>query len=98
MESIIKSWQGSERLWRVFWVYGVIVSLAFAMLGAIIISKHIRSLLIPMAILYNAYLIWFYVSAWRCAFNCDRAIWGYFTRVLVVLSAVTYIGQAFAKI
>ena len=36
-------------------------------------------------VLVVVYLIWVYVSIWRCAFNVERKAWGYVSRVMVLI-------------
>ncbi len=97
METIAKSWRGSEPLWRVFWIYGVFVGLSFSLVGALLIWQKLLILQIPLTVIYLGYLVWFYVSAWRCAFNCKSIIWGYITRILVALSIVAFLLEPLLK-
>lgn len=95
--SILKSWRGNERLWRVFWIYnfilGGLINYGFTKVGE---SENLVLLLV-YSIFALAYMVWVLVSLWRCAFNANWQIWGYIARVLVVLMVV-FLALGFAEI
>ncbi len=95
MSFISNSWQGSEKLWRVFWLYGVIPALTLGVVGAYAILNNLDVLIIFLTVLNIIYLIWFYVSAWKCAFNCSWKGWGYTMRAVVTINVVYLFSRPF---
>ena len=90
MELIYKSWGGQEKLWKVFWIYGVLFALPFV--AAFLIAGKIGTfLLVLVGLIYLIYLVWVYVSMWKCSFNCGWRGWGYIVRVLVVLNVLSMV-------
>ena len=95
MDFIGNSWHGSEKLWRVFWIYGIGPALFLALLGVYAIHNNLAILKFVLAAVNIVYLIWFYVSAWKCAFNCSWNGWGYIVRFFVVLNVFYFIVAPF---
>jgi hypothetical protein len=101
-EFVATCWRGGERLWKVFWLFGVAGAAA---VGYVVgqVEGVVRSS--PMwigvglifwglaAVASVAYQVWAYVSIWRCAFNADWKGWGYIARAFAVLGAL---GMIFA--
>ncbi len=84
---ITSYWRGHGKLWKIYWLYGVLGTWAIgfiAGLAAVLfgISNH---LIIAIFLPYN---IWIVVSVWRCAFNCNNQAWGYIARFAVVVGFV----------
>lgn len=88
MRDIRESWNGTVRLWKVFWLYGVapLASFISVMIYAVRFGDVVEAI---TAILCLIWLIWLAVSLWRCAFNSNWAGWGYLTRVLEVVIVVS---------
>jgi len=90
MNFILTWFRGEERLWKPFWLGGLlgtpigIISGIFQMLGIIgtIIS----------ALLFFVYVIWLQVSVWNCAYNVDWEWWGHLARAWVILLVMMIIG------
>jgi hypothetical protein len=93
MSFIKRSWRGEEKLWRVFWLYGVLLGIAISIVYAII--KGLLDLGWPMVVaamaFYAVYQFWLLVSQWRCAWNVNWRGWGYIARFLVVLGFLGWI-------
>jgi hypothetical protein len=83
-----KSWQGLERLWRVIVFGWLLIGIGTAFIGAGLKTIDSKLLIIIFAFLYLAYLIWLFISAWRCAFNSTWRGWGYIVRVIVMVGAI----------
>lgn len=66
-EPEIRAWQGRAPLARVFWVYGVLTTLAFAALFAVALDSGRRGMQQALLALIAAYSVWVIVSVWRCA-------------------------------
>ena len=88
MIDIIKDcWRGEEKLWKVFWLYGVLLSIVVKIsVGTLAaINPSIAGIiLLSLMILNLPYLIWWLVSIWRCAFNVDVNFWGYLARIFAL--------------
>jgi hypothetical protein len=91
-EGPLTYWRGEGPLWRLYWIYGVLVSTAG---GTILMTAAIYRLLpswaiLLLALLGLAYTAWILVSTWRCAFNIEsprvlgieREALGWLARVL----------------
>ncbi len=98
---IMRYWHGKGPLWRVFWVYGVVFSIAAGLPVAILagngrISPTVTAFAIGFGLIYT---IWILVSVWRCAFNVAggplglRAeFWGSLARALTIAWAINFVG------
>ncbi len=91
LEFLKKSWNGSEKLWKVFWLYyflvNIVLNIALKMLPGFFGSLP-NLLAIPIMVIVWAYIVWILVSLWRCAFNTEWKVMGYVVRVIVVIFAV----------
>lgn len=86
-------WQGEGPLWKLYWIYGVLLSSVggAAILGAVIqgaLPVPILIILLAVALIYTGYIL---ISIWRSAFNIesdplgiDRDAWAWLARVLTV--------------
>ncbi len=88
MSSLSKAWRGEERLWKVFWIYGVIGTIVLLVLLSIVNSIFGSTIAIVYALIIVAYTLWLTVAEWRCAFQTDWKIWGYVVRILIVLNLI----------
>lgn len=87
---VVKAWKGKEPLWRVFWLYGVLIS---ALVTAVFLwlvatdagSFGLRQLLLIAFVPYTA---WILVSIWRCALNVRNETYGHLARWLTVAWAL----------
>lgn len=77
--------QGRTRLWKVAWVYGFAVSLAYAFFALV--------LPLDIAIVSRAYTLigvfltlYQLIALWRCAFNSSSRAWGVLVRISVIAS------------
>ena len=92
MEWVKRAWRGEERCWKVFWVYGFLGGIIWN-----IVSKSLNSMTtsgLVLGVFYGAhivYIIWQFVSQYRCAFNLEWRAWGYITRGLALLMPVLVI-------
>jgi hypothetical protein len=104
-EGPLAYWRGEGPLWRLYWIYGVLVSTAG---GTILMTAAIYRLLpawaiLLLALLGLAYTAWILVSTWRCAFNIEsprvlgieREGLGWLARVLTFGWAINAVGATF---
>lgn len=96
-------WRGEGPLWRVYWLYGVLGSVALA--AAIIAPLALHwvgpaGALLVLAV-GAAYTVWILVGVWRCAYNNEgtalgmsRDGWAMLARMLTVAWAINVIGLA----
>ena len=96
MSIINKAWRGEEKLWKIFWL-GLLFLAFISALGKVLVQN-----LPPFALFYGlfrlAYIIWWLVSLWRCAFNVSARFWGYLARALVCLFPLAIIGLVVAGV
>ncbi len=72
-------WRGEGPLWKVYWLYGVLLSTGLAVVIAAAGLRHWVSLpgLIAMLVGLAVYTVWVLVSVWRCAENIEGQPFGY---------------------
>ena len=73
----IRAWHGEEALWKVFWVYGVAISVTIVVLYIVAFYDGciaLRQVLLPFFATYTA---WILVSVWRCASNTKEKMLEY---------------------
>jgi membrane-associated HD superfamily phosphohydrolase len=92
MMSIIKKcWRGEEKLWKVFWLYWLLLSIVIILLIYAVAAfspssiERLRGVSLLFGILYMFGVL---ISAWRCAWNCVWKGWGYFVRILAIPMAI----------
>ncbi|TAK47599.1 MAG: hypothetical protein EPO23_11270 [Xanthobacteraceae bacterium] len=80
----IRAWRGEERLGKVFWGYGIAISILFAacFIGAVYSDRVMLQQFLLMA--FAAYTVWILVAVWRCAGNTRELFWGFLARLLTV--------------
>ena len=91
-------WHGKERLWKAFWLIGILGRILVATFVIIfaIIGKSIGltwSIAILSFLFISIYIIWSFVSIWRCAFNTQNKNWGYVARIFISMDLLTGIYQ-----
>lgn len=97
MNFVRKYWLGNGALWRVFWLYGVLISIGLA--GFIAAAGLLHWVALPGLIAMLAglalYTGWILVSIWRCAeniegrpFDVEPGLWTWLARWLTVAWAV----------
>jgi hypothetical protein len=85
---ILRSWRGREPLWKVFWIYGLLVYCGFALVFNLLLAVGLPRFFVLAVV--APYQVWQAVSIWRCAPNAAWSGWGYVARALtVVVVAVT---------
>lgn len=84
-------WRGEGPLWRLYWIYGVLVSTTGgAILSAVAVNKliniYVFTTFLAAALVYTGFIL---ISTWRCAFNIsgsplgmEREMWGWLARIL----------------
>jgi hypothetical protein len=93
VDAIIRAWKGKERLWRVYWLYHGLYGFALATAVSKTRLLSIPSITNAAYVFLIIYLIWVYVSIWRCAFNVERKAWGYVARGMVPVLILFAIGS-----
>jgi hypothetical protein len=83
--SIWEPLQGRTPLWKVVWVYGFAVSLAYAAVGLVLPLENTG---VSWTYTLGGLLITLYqlIGLWRCAFNSRSRVWGVLVRISVVAS------------
>ena len=85
---LLNYWNGKKKLWQAFWLIGIFGRILLAIFIVIftLIGKAIGltwSIGILSLIFILIYIIWSFVSIWRCAFNVKNRIWGHIARVFI---------------
>jgi hypothetical protein len=83
--SIWEPLQGRTPLWKVVWVYGFAVSLAYAGVGLVLPLENtgVSWTYTLVGLLITLYQL---IGLWRCAFNSRSRMWGVLVRISVVAS------------
>jgi hypothetical protein len=83
--SIWEPLQGRTPLWKVVWVYGFAVSLAYALLAFVLPLENpvVARVYTLIGLLIGLYQL---VGLWKCAFNCRSRAWGLLVRISVIAS------------
>jgi hypothetical protein len=102
---VLSYWKGGEPLWAAFWIYGVFVGLLLEALFTLVFKRQMAggyegSLLdcwgiITLSIAATVYVVWNFVSVWRCAKNASKP-WGTVARSVYVIAAVLCVWFWFA--
>jgi hypothetical protein len=83
-------WSGCGKLWKIYWVYGVIGGWVLGILGGLVGALLGVSVRVVLAI-FLPYNVWVVVSVWRCAFNAESRGWGYIARVAVLIGFIVFL-------
>ena len=93
MSFIATAWRGREKLWKVYWLYGVVGGIALSFLMGFLLPWLGTSGGFTYFAVLTLYSLWLWVSIWRCAFNANWKIGGYILRFLTVIGlAFTLLG------
>ncbi len=97
IQKLKKAWNGKEKLWVVFWVYnfafGIVVDKLCDELLKLDTLTPFWIFIVPTLV----WIIWCMVAMWRCAFNAHWRIWGYLTRIVLVLGTSLILVSAFLR-
>jgi hypothetical protein len=80
----IRAWRGQQPLWKVFWIYGVVVSSGVVALYASALYAGHRAMQQALLLVFAVYTLWILVSVWRCATNVGERFWGVLARFLTI--------------
>lgn len=82
-------WDGAEPLWKAFWVLLV----GGSVVSTVAVIALVRAGMPQEAGLFAhlCFLVWAWVSVWRCAGHAGWQGWGFLARTLVVVSAALFI-------
>ena len=86
----VRFWRGREKLWKAYWLVGVVGGWLFASLVKhLALSGWLSA--VPAIGLLAVYSLFSAVAIWRSAFNTGWRGWGYIARAVIVLSAVLFV-------
>ena len=88
MNTITKSWKGTESLWIVFWIHNTLIGFFVEKIAEGLELNGTEWLYYFLSALSVAWAIWASVSLWRCAFNSSWRGWGYLVRLILSLIIV----------
>lgn len=87
---IVNYWQGKEKLWKAFWIIGIISFMVMTILSTLSFATVTKSSLawqvITLFLLGNIIFLWWAVAVWRCATNTSKLIWKWLSRIVIVIS------------
>jgi len=86
---IEKSWEGDEKLWKVFWLYNWLLTIAIGVIGQFAVNSFGYAGVIAAYTMFTLWYAWFVISTWRCAFNVSWQGWGYIARAFVIFWIAT---------
>ncbi len=84
MSFVGKAWCGKEKLWKVFWLYGVIFYILLTILSPLLLGVYPKASMVLGGI-GLVYALWIAKSLWSSAFNVRWSVLGYLTRTFVLL-------------
>ena len=95
---LLSYWNGEQKLWKAFWIIGIIgrILLASFVIFFAILGKSLGltwSITILSFILVIIYILWSFVSIWKCAFNVKNKTWGYAARIFISADLIAGIYQ-----
>lgn len=96
MDWMKRAWNGQERLWKVFWIYGAVAGLIAGVINFALVFAAGKVVSQAFSALMIVYWVFIAVSEWRCAFNVSWRGWGYIVRFLVILGAIVQIYNVYA--
>ena len=94
---LLKCWNGEERLWKVYWIYGILLGMiTFAFIGnALVFWLALTTKVYFPIVIYNifmaSYFVWNNVSIWRCSKNAKWPGWLVVARALVIVGAIIFL-------
>lgn len=87
----VRTWRGEQPLWIVFWGYGVLANVGFAMLYALCLYLDRIGLQQALLLCVAGHTSWTLVALWRSSTGKLNTLWGALTRQLTVAWAVNAI-------
>ena len=86
-----KSWQGEEKLWKIFWIPSVVYYTAIKTIFYLETMGSIQLANIwyfTFFIIAVPFQVWWSVSCWRCSKNTKNILWVFLTKGVVIFSCV----------
>ena len=91
---LVRLWRGEERLWKAYWLIGVLGGWAVQSIVVNLVLFEIVPV-IPGVAVSVLYALYAFVTIWRCAFNTARRFWGLLARGLIIVLPLLAIGELF---
>ena len=91
MEFVTDSLKGREPLWRVFWLYAVVVGLVLTVVFDTVIDRLGTigwTLVVAPSALWG---LWILIALWQCAFQTEWRGWAYLARTAVILIVIVVV-------
>ncbi len=91
MEFITDSLKGREPLWKVFWLYTIVLGLVLTVIfGTVVDSLGTIgwTLVIALTALWG---LWVLIALWQCAFQTEWRGWAYLARTAVILIVIVVV-------
>jgi len=87
----VRAWRGEQPLWIAFWGYGVLGSVALAMLWALSLYLGRTGLQETLLLCIAGYTFWVLVALWRSSKLVLDTMWGALARQLTVAWAINVV-------
>ena len=90
MDFVVTWFKGEERLWKPYWLGGVVGGICWQILSylADFAGMFVSIFVLVLTVFYQCWLL---PAIWRCAFNVNSNVWGYLARVSVVFAVLGWI-------
>ena len=89
MDELKKAWNGEEALWRVFWLYYIVLGLGLALAAGYLFDLSLWAGRIGYAVAL-LWSFWAIIAVWRCSDNSEWRSWGIIARIVVVLALIKF--------
>lgn len=100
MEWLSRAIHGDERLWRVFWVYGIILGVSVLSVWSGLLTYFISFMVLfaphggwVLAIIMTGILGCWLEMLWACADQANRRFWFYLVRGFVIFATLLIVWQ-----
>lgn len=91
MEYIRYLWEGKEKLWKVFWIYNILLLFVLSSLADLLIDASTVTLAWAVHAMFQLVTLFLALALWKCAFNTSWIGWAIIARGYVLLYFVLYI-------
>jgi len=88
MEFITDSLKGREPLWKVFWLYTVLLGVVLTVIFGTVIDGLGTIGWTLVVVLSALWGLWVLIAVWQCAFQTEWRGWAYLARTGVILIVI----------
>ncbi|KID56902.1 hypothetical protein JF50_13520 [Pseudoalteromonas luteoviolacea] len=88
MNVIKNNFTGKTKLWEVFWVHFIFLSMVLNILTDVMSTIESSAYLFAWMPFVTVWQVWVACGLWQCAFNTKYRFFAYMSRVLSVISII----------